>query len=953
MRLQQSLAGTWQFMVDPDGTADPLSLVLDRQISVPLPWQAAFPDLQQYSGYAWYRRSVTLDESWLAGEVLLQFGAVDYWCQVYVNGQLAGEHEGGYTPFSLPVRQYLHSGSNDITVKVYDSVQDGIFIPRWPDYPDDNGNNGPPFNAEDIPHGKQEWYVNAGGIWQDVTLVAVPPRWIEHVRVTTDIHTGTATVAIELASTPGRQEGEALRVSIRGQEKVSVELATDAQQDNYVATIQVANPHLWDTNDPYLYTLTVARIEGDSSMADEMSVRFGFREISTQDGRILLNGEPIYLLSALDQDMYADTIYTVPSEGFLRDEFRKAKELGINCLRCHIKPPDPIYLDLADEMGLLVWAEIPSWRTFYLRGSIHKNQLDLPETIQRRVERTLREMLRRDCNHPSVIIWTIVNEDWGTSLPLSASDREWVSGMYDLCKQLDPTRLVVDNSPCPHAWGPNIHVHSDLDDFHFYANIPDQAASWETTVEQFGLRPVWTFSSHGEAKRTGKEPIVLSEFGNWGLPNLSALRSAAGGKDPAWFALGPWWSTWDGEPGWPRGVDERFARLGLGAIWGNYDAFAEATQWHQYEALKFEIEAMRRQPGIAGYVITELADIYWESNGLLDFYRNPKAYHALFASINSPDVMVPTIHRYAYWDDEQATARLYISRYSPTEWSNARLRWSLEESDGEIDVTTPVRGTVQDLGRQGWKLPTVERARKVELQLSVRDEKDSELARNSVGLVVFPSADRRARLSEEVAVVAMSTDEQDGVSASGSPRSPLEESLRSLGYRTTDGLAQDVKVAVSDYPTAELLEWVREGGDLLFIAHGPSPFFWVQSRGGAYSGSWLTSYSWVRPDVHKRLYVENPLGLPFRDVMPGGTLLGLPVEDPAMQGDFLAGMVSGWVDHPAVHTVQFRYGKGRVIMTTFRLEAGLGKDPVATAMFHDLIDHLHSDACQPVLSANY
>ena len=320
------------------------------------------------------------------------------------------------------------------------------------------------------------------------------------------------------------------------------------------------------------------------------------------------------------------------------------------------------------------------------RGSIHKNQLDLPETIQRRVEQTLREMLRRDCNHPSVIIWTIVNEDWGTSLPLSASDREWVSGMYDLCKQLDPTRLVVDNSPCPHAWGPNIHVHSDLDDFHFYANIPDQAASWETTVEQFGLRPVWTFSSHGEAKRTGKEPIVLSEFGNWGLPNLSALRSAAGGKDPAWFALGPWWSTWDGEPGWPRGVDERFARLGLGAIWGNYDAFAEATQWHQYEALKFEIEAMRRQPGIAGYVITELADIYWESNGLLDFYRNPKAYHALFASINSPDVMVPTIHRYAYWDDEQATARLYISRYSQAEWSNARLRWSLEESDGETDA---------------------------------------------------------------------------------------------------------------------------------------------------------------------------------------------------------------------------------------------------------------------------
>ena len=101
MRSQQSLAGTWQFTVDPEGTADPASLDFDREITVPMPWQAAFPELQQYSGYAWYRRSIDLTEKWLAGEVLLQFGAVDYWCQVYVNGHLAGQHEGGYMPFQL------------------------------------------------------------------------------------------------------------------------------------------------------------------------------------------------------------------------------------------------------------------------------------------------------------------------------------------------------------------------------------------------------------------------------------------------------------------------------------------------------------------------------------------------------------------------------------------------------------------------------------------------------------------------------------------------------------------------------------------------------------------------------------------------------------------------------------------------------------------------------------
>ena len=437
--------------------------------------------------------------------------------------------------------------------------------------------------------------------------------------------------------------------------------------------------------------------------------------------------------------------------------------------------------------------------------------------------------------------------------------------------------------------------------------------------------------------------------------------------------MGPWWSSWTGEPGWPRGVDERFKRFGLEAIWGSYEAFAEATQWHQYAALKFEIDTMRRQPGIAGYVITELADIYWESNGLLDFYRNPKAYHADFACINSPDVVVPRVHRRAYWDDEEVSARLYVSRYSPAEWSNARLRWSFEGGQGDARVPALERGQTKSLGRQTWKLPVVEQSRKAGLQLSVRDGKDNELARNSIDLVVYPSAQRGAQVRDAIAVIAkgnthsdaglplldqqpvsvqaatpaaMPTGAEEHMPSDGASQ-PLARSLRELGYNIAPGLSPKVSLAVTNYPTPDLLDWVREGGDLLFMAYGPSPFFWVQPRSGAYSGSWLTSYSWVRPNIHKRLHVENPLGLPFRDIMPDGTLLGLPVEDPAMQGDFLAGMVSGWVGHPAVHTVQFRYGKGRVIMTTFRLETGLGQDPVATAMLHDLIDHLHSDACQP------
>src|SRR6478672_9672883 len=121
MRSQQSLAGSWQFKMDPEGTADPASVDFDREIQVPMPWQAAFPELQQYSGYAWYRKQVTIEDKWLGGELLLTFGAVDYWCQVFVNRQLVCEHEGGYTPFTIPIAAYIHPGENEIAVQVYDS----------------------------------------------------------------------------------------------------------------------------------------------------------------------------------------------------------------------------------------------------------------------------------------------------------------------------------------------------------------------------------------------------------------------------------------------------------------------------------------------------------------------------------------------------------------------------------------------------------------------------------------------------------------------------------------------------------------------------------------------------------------------------------------------------------------------------------------------------------------
>ena len=114
------LNGISKFRTDPAGTGSLDSLRFDREIPVPLPWQAAFPELGCYSGYAWYQREFDLPAGGLSGEVLLRFGAVDYWCQVFVNSTLVGEHEGGYTPFEFPIRKSLQPGTNTLTVRVFD-----------------------------------------------------------------------------------------------------------------------------------------------------------------------------------------------------------------------------------------------------------------------------------------------------------------------------------------------------------------------------------------------------------------------------------------------------------------------------------------------------------------------------------------------------------------------------------------------------------------------------------------------------------------------------------------------------------------------------------------------------------------------------------------------------------------------------------------------------------------
>ena len=225
----------------------------------------------------------------------------------------------------------------------------------------------------------------------------------------------------------------------------------------------VANPMLWDGDHPNLYSLELNN-PAKTGPAQLVHTRFGFRELTTADGRLFLNGKPFYMRAALDQDFYPQGIYTPPSADFIRQEMLTSKALGLNMLRCHIKVPDPRYLDAADETGMLVWYEIPVWNDAHRWTA---------QAAQRGVD-TFRAEVERDWNHPSIVIQSIMNEQWGMD-PAQADQRAWLLNSFRDFKQLTAPlgRLITDNSACCAGF----HLQSDFADFHMYYSIPDHAAN--------------------------------------------------------------------------------------------------------------------------------------------------------------------------------------------------------------------------------------------------------------------------------------------------------------------------------------------------------------------------------------------------------------------------------------------------------------------------------------------
>lgn len=468
----QNLNGLWKYKIVAKAETT-IPTAWDGDILVPFAVESALSGVGKSVNKdqaLWYNSEIVLDKRVQKGRVLLHFGAVDWQCDVYINGKHVGQHEGGFDPFSIDVTAALKKGAKQqLTVRVWDPTSDG---------PQPRG------KQINNPHGI--WYTPVTGIWQTVWLEAVPQTYIVATKQTPNVDASSLKVS---AQVDAAQAGDLLEVTAydQGKQIAAASVAVGSEAD-----LNIANPQLWSPDSPKLYDLQV-KVLRKGKVVDEADSYFAMRKISVgKDAqgiqRMFLNDKFVFHYGPLDQGWWPDGLHTAPSDEALKFDIVKTKEMGFNMIRKHIKVEPARWYRHCDSLGILVWQDMPSgdlggniWDMQpgkISNGSHDKQRSAASEAIYKKEWKSIMDVLH---NFPSIVIWVPFNEAWGQFKTKEIT--EWTM-------QYDPSRLV--NS----ASGGNFAYTGHILDIHNYpdAAMPDPAI--------FGDKFV----------------LALGEFGGLGLP---------------------------------------------------------------------------------------------------------------------------------------------------------------------------------------------------------------------------------------------------------------------------------------------------------------------------------------------------------------------------------------------------------------------------------------------------
>ncbi len=478
VRLEwQSLNGLWEYSITPKNSAVPEKF--DGRILVPFAVESSLSGVGRAltpEDALWYRTTFKVPSAWKGKRLMLNFEAVDWQADVIVNDVQVGRHTGGYTHFSFDITPYLKSGENTLVVRVEDAT-DNDFQPR----------------GKQVKAPKGIWYTAVSGIWQSVWIEPVSKARVTDYYAVSDIKAGTMSVSV---STEGLQEGDVVRVRLLdGGVGYSTEngitgnvIAQGKTVPNGTVILPVRDARLWSPDSPYLYGLEVSVLRG-GKVIDSVHGYTAMREVSlyvkNKNTKLLgLNGQPLFQFGPLDQGWWPDGLYTAPTDEALKYDIRKTKDFGFNMIRKHIKVEPARWFYYCDQLGMLVWQDMPCFGSNNLnKWGIHNYNegTDFPATPQAKANyyKEWSEIIAQVKKFPCVVMWVPFNEAW------SQFDTKAV---VDFTRALDPTRLI--NMSSGGNWEPDC---GDIMDNHHY---PYPAMYfWETKMAN-----------------------VVGEFGGIGLP---------------------------------------------------------------------------------------------------------------------------------------------------------------------------------------------------------------------------------------------------------------------------------------------------------------------------------------------------------------------------------------------------------------------------------------------------
>ena len=510
-----NLNGQWSYAIlDKDEDYD----APQGKILVPFAAESRLSGVQQQVGpekALWYQRSFDVPKQWKGKRVLLNFGAVDWQAEVWVNGRKAGVHTGGYAPFSLDITDLLRkNGPQDLKVKVTDA-SDQSWQPR----------------GKQVAHPRTIWYTSVTGIWQTVWLEAVPQARVVSYLAEADVDKSSLNVHVD---TEGLGDGDLIRVELReggvgySAEKPSGTVIACAYGTDIV--LQVDSPELWSPSTPYLYGLDISILR-KGKVIDKVSGYTALRKISAKMDtdtfetsrdvpqgslRLALNNAILFQFGPLDQGWWPDGLYTAPSDQALRFDIEKTKEWGFNMIRKHIKVEPARWYYWCDVLGVLVWQDMPCiadhsstncesrpeevgaaqrnvWALNSFRGG---TDCIVPDFWKENYYKEWGEIM--DClkGFPCIVVWVPFNEGWGQF------DTEDV---VRFTKEKDSSRLVNEAS------GGNFHLAGDILDVHHYP---------EPRLNIFDRTKVNVLGEYGGIGYLVEGHIWQPEGQNWGYSGL-------------------------------------------------------------------------------------------------------------------------------------------------------------------------------------------------------------------------------------------------------------------------------------------------------------------------------------------------------------------------------------------------------------------------------------------------